>query len=167
MKKLIADLKTKLASVAGIKYIDEDWGQLDYYSPNQPVKWPCVILDINQAAWSNQGEHVQIGLAQVSIRVADMKLSNTNQKAPSSQQVAAASIFDLLTAIHTALHGWTADSANGPLTRTLTRKVNRDDGIREFEMIFSVQLIDDSAKITYTTVDVPARITVTIKKPTG
>jgi hypothetical protein len=167
MKTLIADLKTKLSAITAIRYIDEDWGQLDYYSPNQPVKWPCVILDVNQAAWSNQGEHVQIGLAQVSVRVADMKLSNTNPKAPIAQQTAAASIFDLLTSIHAALHGWTADSANGPLTRTLTRKVNRDDGIREFEMIFSVQLIDDSAKITYATVEVPPRITVTIKKPTG
>ena len=154
MKQLIADLKTRLATVAAIRYIDEDWGQLDYYSPNQPVKWPCVIIDINQAAWGNQGEHVQIGLAQISIRVADMKLSNTNAKAPSSQQTAAASIFDLLTSIHAALHGWTADSASGPLTRTLTRKVNRDDGIREFEMIYSVQLFDDSAKIVYDTVPI-------------
>ena len=164
MKQLIADLKTRLSTITGIRYIDEDWGQLDYYSPNQPVKWPCVIIDVNQTNWTNQGEHVQIGLANVSIRVADMRLSNSNPKAPSSQQTAAASIFDMLTLIHVALHGWTADSANGPLTRTLTRKVNRDDGIREFEMVFSVQLIDDSAKINYDTVDVPAKIHVSILK---
>jgi hypothetical protein len=167
MKTLIADLKTRLATVPAIKYLDEDWGQLDYYSPNQPVKWPCVIIDINQAVWSNQGEHVQIGLAQVSIRVADMKLSNTNVMAPLAQRAAAASIFDLLAAINHVLHGWTAGSANGPLTRTLTRRVNRDDGIREFEMLYSVQLIDTSAKIEFDTIEVPPRITVTIKKPTG
>ncbi len=166
MKKLIADLKTRLATVATIRYLDEDWGQLDYYSPNQPVKWPCVIIDINQAAWSNQGLHVQTGLVQVSIRVADMKLSNTNALAPLAQRAAAASIFDLLATINHVLHGWTADSANGPLTRTLTRRVNRDDGIREFEMLYSVQLIDTSAKIEFETIDVPPRLTVTIKKPT-
>jgi hypothetical protein len=146
MKKLIADIKSRLAGVTGIKYIDEDWGQLDYYSPDFPVKYPCVLIDLAQVPWSNQGKLIQMGLVSVSIRVANMKLSNTNVKAPASQQAAAASIFDLLTSIHQALHGWTADSMNGPLTRTLTRKVNRDDGIREFEMIYSVQIIDDSAK---------------------
>ena len=164
MKKLIADLKTRLSAITAIKYIDEDWGQLDYYSPNQPVKWPCVIMDVNQVNWSNQGEHVQIGLAQVSIRIADMRLANSNPKAPASQQANAASIFDLISDVYSSLHGWTADSTYGPLTRTLTRKVNRDDGIREFEMVFSVQLIDDSAKINYDTVDVPAKIHVSILK---
>ena len=160
MKKLIADLKTRLSTVPEIRYIDEDWGQLDYYSPNQPVKWPCAIIDISQATWGNQGLHVQIGLVQVSIRVADMKLSNTNLKAPASQQEAAASIFDLLSSIHAVLHGWAGDSTYGPLTRTLTRRVNRDDGIREFEMIYSVQIIDDSAKINFDTTPATPQVTV-------
>lgn len=147
MKQIIADIKSRLAEkVAGLRYIDEDWGQLDYYNPNQPVKWPCAIIDIDQVNWGNQGSLVQIGLASISVRVADMKISNTNQKAPLGQKQKAAEIFDLITAVHQALHGWTADSMNGPLTRLLTRKVNRDDGIREFEITYSVQVVDDTAK---------------------
>lgn len=169
MKQLIADIKTRLTSkVDTLKYIDEDWGQLDYYNPNQPVKWPCAIVDVDQVTWTAQGNLVQIGLANLSVRVADMRLSNTNAKAPSSQQEKAAGIFDLLTSVHQALHGWTADSMNGPLTRTLTRKVNRDDGIREFEMIFSVQVIDDSAKPVMENYEVTAdkvRVTVQFQKP--
>jgi len=147
MKKVIADIKARLLEkVTTLKYIDEDWGQLDYYSPNQPVKWPCVLIDIGQVAWTNEGQHVQAGLASVSIRVADMKLSNTNIKAPDAQRTKAAGIFDLLTDIDVALHGWTADNMNGPLTRSLTRKVNRDDGIREFEVIYLTRITDISAK---------------------
>ena len=140
MKKLISDILTRLSGITQLKYIDQDWGQLDYYSPNQPVKWPCAIVEILQVPWVNQGTHLQDGLANVSVRVADMRLSNTNVKAPSNQTSAAGSIFDLMDSVHKKLHGWTADSANGPMTRILTRRVNRDDGIREFEMIYSAQM---------------------------
>lgn len=165
MKQLISDIKSRISGkVEALRYIDEDWGQLDYYNPNQPVKWPCAIIDVDQVTWSNQGSLVQIGMASVSIRVADMKLSNTNPKAPSTQQQKASGIFDLLTSVHQSLHGWTADSMNGPLTRLLTRKVNRDDGIREFEMIYSVQLIDDSAKPVLDTYEVtPDKVKITVQ----
>jgi len=91
-----------------------------------------------------------MGMAQLSLRFADLKLSNTNPKAPAGQRTAAASIYDVMQTAFKHLHGWTASSANGPLTRTLTRKVNRDDGIREFEVIYSVQLLDTDAKPVYT-----------------
>jgi len=167
MKKLIADIKTRLAGITALKYIDEDWGQLDYYSPNQPTMWPCALIDPSQVTWSNQGEHIQIGLVQVSIRVADLRLSNSSVNAPATQKAAAAGILDLMSTIHSKLHGWTADSANGPLTRTLTRRVNREDGIREYEIVFSVQFIDTSAEIIYDTVEAAPKIHVSIKKPTG
>lgn len=147
MKKLISDIKERLvATVTSAKYIDEDWGQLDYFNPNQPVKWPCILIDLDEIPWSNQGALVQIGMASVTLRVADMKLSNTNVKAPTTQQEKAQGILDLLSGIQESLHGWTADSMNGPMTRTMTRKVKRDDGIREFELTYSVQVIDTTAK---------------------
>ncbi len=135
--------------VTGLKYVDENWGQLDYYSTNQPVKWPCALIDVNQVAWSNEGQHVQLGNASISIRVADMRLSNSNIKAPQVQRTRAEGIFDLLSNIHIALHGYTGDNMLSPMTRLSTRKVNRDDGIREFEVIYISQITDDTAKIQY------------------
>ena len=147
MKQLISDIKARLAEkVTALRYIDEDWGQLDYYASDAPVKWPCALITITQAQWSNQGRLTQTGIADVSIRIADLKLSNTNPKASVSQRAAANTIFDVMKDSFASLHGWTASSANGPLTRTQTRKVNREDGIREFEVIYSVQLIDTDAK---------------------
>ena len=147
MKQLISDIKARLAEkVTALRYIDEDWGQLDYYASDAPVKWPCALITITQAQWSNQGRLTQTGIADVSIRIADLKLSNTNPKASDSQRAAANTIFDVMKDSFASLHGWTASSANGPLTRTQTRKVNREDGIREFEVIYSVQLIDTDAK---------------------
>lgn len=148
MQKLLTDIKTRLLEkVPALRYIDEDWGQLDYYSPDHPVKWPCVLIDIDQVQWRNQTKHIQDGIGQVSVRIADMKLGNTNVKAPANQKTAAGNILTVMEQAYKFLHGWTGDRRYGPMTRISTRKIKRDDGIREFEMLFAVQLVDSSAKM--------------------
>jgi len=148
INQVLTEVSKRLSNqVETIKYIDEDWGQLDFYSEQPPVKFPCVLIDLQQASWRNQGVLVQDGTLMINIRVSDLKLSNTNMKAPESQKNKAASIWVLLESIHKALHGWRpADQPTiGVLTRISTRKVKRDDGIREFEVVYSTVCTDSSA----------------------
>jgi len=147
MKEILEAIKQRLlAKVDSLKYIDEDWGQLDYYSPNIPTKWPACLLDIDNVPWSGEGDLIQMGIAQVSVKISSMRLSNSNVKAPDNQRTASASILDTMSDVHAALHGWhDTESMNGPLTRIVTRRIKRDDGIREYEMIYAVQITDDSA----------------------
>ena len=129
-----------------LKYMDEDWGQLDYYQENIPVKFPACLLELQQTSWKNQSQKVQDGILTISIRVADLKLSNTNFKAPSAQKTKAAAIWIVIENIHKALHGWRPlDSEFGTLTRISTRRIKRDDGIREFELLYSALCTDASA----------------------
>ncbi|MFU8844008.1 MAG: hypothetical protein ACNA7V_09405 [Bacteroidales bacterium] len=145
MKQLLENIKTRLsAKVPALSYIDENWGQLSM--PNPPVKFPMVLTDIEEVQWSNQAKHLQSGIATVSIQLADMKLGNTNRKAPDHQRNRAAHILDIMSAIHAALHGWAQQNSHGPMTRTSTRKLTRDDGIRLFDMTYTCQIVDDSAK---------------------
>jgi hypothetical protein len=147
MQPLIDDVKQKLAdTVPALRYIDEDWGQLDLYAPDIPAKFPCALIEVSQVAWKNQGKHVQDGNAHITIKIADMQLSRSNIKATAVQRERNKSVFELLETVHKQLHGWTARQANGPLTRLYTKRVKRDDGIRQFEIIYEVQLVDDSAK---------------------
>lgn len=47
MKDIILAIQEKLNSqVADLKYIDKDWGQLDYDQP--PVKYPFCLIDITR-----------------------------------------------------------------------------------------------------------------------
>lgn len=149
MKELIDDIKTRLKEVTELKYIDEDWGQLDYYSASPPVKFPCVLIDVDNVRWTDQGNQSQIGIGNVSIRFANMRLSNSNVKAPAGQKAKSLSFFDTVMHIHQKLHCWSGAKNNGPLTRIGYRKVKRDDGIREIEMIFTVEITDDSARKIY------------------
>jgi hypothetical protein len=135
------------ANVEPLKYIDEDWGQLDFYSDNPPSKFPAALVEIQNVPWRNQGAKSQDGTVSVSINIAALKLTSTNPKAPASQREKAASIWLIAEKVHQALHGW-RDSrypAIGVLTRTSSRRVKRDDGIRQIELLYSCVYFDASA----------------------
>lgn len=160
---MINDILTAIAERLGdtepnLKYIDEDWGQLDYYHEHPPVKFPCVLLELQQASWKNQGKLVQDGIIDITVRVCDIKLSNTSFKAPQQQKTNAAAIWLILENIHKALHGWRpADQSEfNTLTRISSRRVKRDDGIREFEVVYSCMAIDKSATVKYYNIADPA-----------
>lgn len=135
------------ANVEQLQYIDEDWGQLDFYSANLPAKFPAALVEIQNVPWRNQGAKAQDGTVSVSINIAALKLTNTNPKAPASQREKASSIWQIAEKVHRALHGWRNElyPEIGVLTRTSSKRVKRDDGIRQIELIYSCVYLDTSA----------------------
>jgi hypothetical protein len=129
-----------------LKYVDENWGQLDYFSPSHPVKYPCAIADIDNVQWSNLGNHCQTGVAKIRITIANLKLGNTSNAAPAAQRQKAFQIVDLMADIHRALHGWKPAENAGNLTRNAIRIVQRENGIKQYEILFDLQIADESAK---------------------
>lgn len=149
MEDVIQGTQDKLAQVAGLKYVDEDWGQLDYYSPNFPVKWPCALVDVVQADYQNVGrdrsatpQNRQMANGMLSITLANMRLSNTGAKAPQSQKDNAWSIHGLIRQIHEILHGFCPTEKSGPLMRTGLRRVRRDDGVQEYRILYGFGMTD-------------------------
>lgn len=138
-------VQEKLTEVVELKYIDEDWGQLDYYSPNFPVQWPCALIDVTAAQYSDLGvdrtatpRNRQRGEAVVSITIANMKLSNTSGRAPQSQKDNARSIWTVAQNIHELIHGWSPGGCMGNLTRQGVRRIKRDDGVQQYELLYRV-----------------------------
>lgn len=147
MEIIIQNIQTRLSEVAELKYIDEDWGQLDYYSPNFPVKWPCTLIDVPSANFSNLGTdkkatpiNRQNAGATLSITVANMKLSNTSLHAPQTQKDNAWSVHGLIEKIHGKLQGFMPKENAGKLIRTGLERVKRDDGVQEYNISYSFDL---------------------------
>ena len=146
MDIILTDVIARLTSeVPELKYIDEDWGQLDDYSPNFPVKWPCALADCFAANWQNMGNKGQLGLANIVITYADIKLSNSSAKAPANQKANSLLFHTLKKKIYQALHGWTGHQHYTALIRTAERRIKRNDGVRAIELIFTVEIKDVSA----------------------
>lgn len=149
MKAIIQATQDKLAEVPEIRYIDEDWGQLDSYSPNFPVKWPCVLIDVDRANYSNVGMdksqvpmNRQMSEYSVTLTIANQRLSNTNQRAPQTQKDKAWSIWDLIESIHGKMQGFRPINMSGKFIRTAHQRVIRDDGVQEYKVTYTSSITD-------------------------
>lgn len=146
MKQTLLSIQNKIAEVTQLKYVDEDWGQLDYYSPNPPVKWPCALIDIGTVTFDNIGrdrtadpKNRQTGQGIVNITVANVQLSNSSFNAPLSQKNNAFATHTIINEIHKKIHGWSPDGASA-LIRTNLSRTKRDDGIQEYNISYSFGL---------------------------
>lgn len=146
MKEIIRSIQDILQEeVPGLLHVDEDTGQLDYYSTNFPVKFPCGLIDITSVVYSDiiksrRQEPVnllQMGEASTTITIANQKLTNTSGFAPISQKDNAWSIYDLIEEVHTKLQGFNPTENCGALIRKSLNKIKRDDGVQEFAIVYS------------------------------
>jgi len=143
-------IQQKMAdAVAELKYIDEDWGQLDLYGAEIPVQWPCALISFSGANFSNMGTNVkavpvnrQEGTATLEIILATLKLTNSSHRAPVLQKNKAWEIWGIVKKVHEALHGWNPEPGSGKLIRTNMGRVRRDDGIQEIRVTYTVGLHD-------------------------
>jgi hypothetical protein len=152
MKQLLTDIQNRLANATDSEnkplfaYVDFDWGQVDFYEGMPPVKFPCALIDVQNAEYSNEGQRIQLGDTIVQIRIVDMILSRTSAGAPAEQREKAARTFDLLRETHRLLHGWTGTpNRYGLLTRKTLARTRRRDGLYEYAMTFETVITDNSA----------------------
>ncbi|EKY22816.1 hypothetical protein [Capnocytophaga sp. oral taxon 326] len=147
MKALLEKIQQKVSEIAELKHIDENWGQLDYYSPNMPVQYPCALIDVQQVQFTNLGKDItkkplqrQIGTVQIKITVANMRLTNSSMQAPRRQKEEVWAIWGIIEKIHQQLHGVSLLPNVSPLIRTSQNRTLRDDGLQEYEVYYSCEV---------------------------
>ena len=147
MKEVIDNTVKLLKDLAGNNYADEDWGQLDYYSPNFPVKWPCTLVDVTSAQYDHIGrdrkavpQNRQMASGPITITFANLKLSHTSGRAPQSQKDNAWSIIGLIEDGHKMLQGFKPAENASALLRSSHQRVKRDDGVQEYKVTYEFEL---------------------------
>lgn len=139
MKTILEEIQAKLKP--HFPYVDENWGQLNL--PNPPVRYPCALIDCDNATFTNNGNNVRLipnlrqeGLINIEITIGLLKLSNTSGNAPLIQKDRAWRIYDDIENAHKALQGQTI--GNGKLVRVNQRRVRRTDGMQEHRVIYTL-----------------------------
>ncbi|MEY4926285.1 MAG: hypothetical protein RI894_721 [Bacteroidota bacterium] len=145
MKTVLKNIQDTLLTVPALRYVDEDWGQLDDYSPHPPTQFPLALIDIGNLQYSDIGkdktatpQNRQMATGTIVISIANLKLTNSSARAPQTQKDKAWAIWDIVESVHAKLHGIAVDGAAGALMRTNMRKVKRDDGIQEYEVTYTI-----------------------------
>lgn len=160
IKSVLTAIETALKPNPNIRYVNEDWGQLDFYD-QPPVLFPCVLLECEAVDFTSTGRRSQQAKGSVAVRVADVKMINQpNAKVLSSTTTEERfAFFDLLNEINKELHGLSGVDFT-PLSRRSMNRARRDDGIREFVLVYDVAYVDNSAVGTTVAAPVPPVIRV-------
>lgn len=145
MEEIILNIQNKIQE-SNVKYVDEDWGQINLITGDYPVQFPCVLFDIKDGSFENFGsdrkaipKERQLGRFNVELCIANLKLSNTSGRAPLTQKTKAWSIHSIIKSVHEKIQGFSPGENCSKLIRKSQLKIRRDDGIQEYRVIYDFE----------------------------
>ena len=148
-------VKRLTLKVPELRFIDQDLGQLEHYSNQPAVSWPCALVDIKEFNFTDIGnDHLQLGTGLIQIRVAHTPYSPSNSLAPQDVREKAVGYYALEQKVFKSLHGW-QEIGFSKLLRRYERTESRNDNIRVRAIGYFTSYTDDSAKPIKTTVHRP------------
>ena len=107
LDQLIIDICDHLkASVPELKWIDQDFGQLELFDDRPAVAFPCALIDFQSANYSNLAELAQQGDLTVLVRLGFTPFSSSHAAAPLSVRKKALEYYQIEQKVYIALQGW-------------------------------------------------------------
>lgn len=136
---LFAVMERLQKEVPELRYIAEDWGQLDFYQETPPVKFPCALISVSSIQFEGETMGIRHAKMTLLIRVADAPAVSGTMAAPESYRNRAFAIFELMDDIGNALYGFCGDDEFNELEQKTVTHYSREDAIREYAMLFETE----------------------------
>jgi hypothetical protein len=137
-------LKEKLIPDS-LRWVDQNFGQLENYDVKPAVNFPCALIDLTGFSFDDMPNGVQTGIGRVVISIGTAPFSNSNMATNTSYREKALAYYEIEYAVHKALHNWTPVQGMKKLTRRTMDKQEREDAIRERVVIFECGYTDSGA----------------------
>lgn len=135
MKSLLKAIFAQIKTVPAIKWIDEDFGQIDQYDDRPPVQFPCALVSIDQLSDPLGGdEYDQTNT--ITVRVAHSRLGDRSGMAPEAAMDATLKKLDDVEAVITTLTGFEVQGVTGTLYLVSANSERRADGIAVKALVF-------------------------------
>lgn len=138
MRTILTKIQERLSETTKSRYIAENWGQLELETP--PLLFPCTLIDFNEVSYSNNLGKTQQAQATVIIHIANIA-QNVSLNSPKNTRDSAYEFYDLLESVSSALHGFSVPGTS-PLCRKSCKKITRKDGIKEYQLTFTLAFTD-------------------------
>jgi hypothetical protein len=156
---LCAYLKT---AVPELRWIDQDFGQLEYFEIRPEVSFPCALIDFVSSQYSGISNLGQLGEVGINIRLGFAPFSQSYHAAPLDVKEKALEFYNIEQKVYEALQGWApvkdGDNYTQPLTRQSAVTEQRDGdrvALRVRVLSFATQFEDNTAKGIYVKVPMP------------
>lgn len=135
MKDLYLKILNRFKEVPQVKYVDEDYGQIDDFNERPPVAFPCALISLNEPKRSNLTPTKQLVTAEVIIRLGFEFLGDTSSISSENRLNAALLPYDIKEAVEAKFQAWgDADMNRWECTSCIKEK--RNDGLVVFRLSF-------------------------------
>lgn len=132
--------------VTAIKWIDQDLGQLEFYTMGQPpVLFPAALIDFPDTQYSDLAENQQLGESVLEVRLAVAAYTPSAHVHSQQQKEKALEYYNVEHEVNKALHGWCDSRYFSPLSRTGGQTERREDNIRVRTLRYKFALQDNTA----------------------
>jgi hypothetical protein len=149
---LLVELQERITTeVPAIRWVDQDFGQMEHYGERPAVSLPCVLIDFTGTKYDQLGELAEMGDCNIQCRLCFPQFSPSNNLAPDGVKEKALNYYEIENAIYIALKGWCpASDICQPLNRLSDTTERRSDPFRVRVLIFTTSFQDDSAVKVFT-----------------
>lgn len=124
------------ASVAELRWVDADMGQLNTAGTRPSVALPCCLVDMRYPRCDNHQAGRQLVHVQFTLRVAFDGCGTTSAAAPDAVRERALQCLDTLEKIHRALQWWNCSRRINPLQRASVVPERRSDSLKVYTMVY-------------------------------
>lgn len=162
-QEIIKSVLDKIDKIQEFKYVAENWGQLDFFGDNAPVKYPCCLVEFGKIIYTNEGELTQRAIADITLTVANLITHNTSTKSPEYHLATNLNFYDLIDLLQKNIHGWKPEcqSVQGNLTRNGFSKQPKRNGLKIGTVIYSLEFVDNTASVEHQTLCKTPTISIT------
>lgn len=130
--------------VPEIKWMDQDFGQMELPMDRPPVSFPCLLVDFGSTQYDQQHQDIQAGTVAIQFRLCFAPFSNSNFATPAVYRQQAIDYYDIEMKLYRALQGYDCEDIMQPLTRISAASEEREDTYRVRVITFTTWFEDRS-----------------------
>src|SRR5436190_8310160 len=124
--QLFLAVQNRITTITELKWVDQNFGQLDHYELKPAVLFPCALIDLSGFSFEDLPDGRQVASGRVVVSIGTAPFTNSNMSTPTPQKEKALSYYEIEYAIHCKLHNWTPLPGMEKLTRRTMDKQERD-----------------------------------------
>jgi len=128
--------------VPEIKWIDQDFGQLEVFEMRPSVDFPCALIDFPNATYSQLLELGQMGDVTIMVRLGFAPFSTSNSAAPLEVREKAMEYYQIEQKVFQALHGWDTEFTDKLIRMAADTEQRDKDGLRVRILTFTTTYHD-------------------------
>jgi len=148
MKTIYTAIRDQLkTNISALKWIDEDFGQLNGPADKRPpLKFPCALIGIKINECKDLTDKSQQCKAEITIRLAfDTVMHTANSEETTAHQTASLSPYDTIAAVYAALQGFETDNFES-LSRKTQFDEKRSGSIFVYQQVYTTGFEDNTAE---------------------